>query len=142
MKAPSSEKRIGRNGLPETAEVRTLVVDDQAPFRGALRQLIEASPGFCLAGEASSGEDALSAVESLAPALVLMDIRMPGMGGVEAARTLGRRHPEVMVVLISVHGREELPPELVAGRRARFVHKQDLRPRLLRELWDAHHVSR
>jgi DNA-binding NarL/FixJ family response regulator len=142
MKAPSAEKRTARNGVYQAAEIRTLVVDDQEPFRGALRQLVEAAPGFCLAGEASSGEDAIVAVGTLSPALVLMDVRMPGMGGIEAARSLARDHPEVMVVLLSVHGREDLPPELLDGMdAAAFVHKQNMRPRLLRDLWQRHHSS-
>ena len=116
-------------------EVRTLVADDQESFRDALRHLIGATSGFTLVGEASSGEDAIMAVNRLSPQLVLMDVRMPGMGGIEAARHLASQHPDVMVVLISVHGQEELPPELVAGEHAIFVHKQNLRPHTLREIW-------
>lgn len=121
----------------QATQVRTLIVDDQEPFRDALRYLIAAVPGFVLVGEASCGEDALAIVEELAPEFVLMDIRMPGIGGVTAARRLSERHPEIVVVLISVHGQEELPDALVASEGpATFVHKQSLRPHLLRELWD------
>jgi two-component system, NarL family, invasion response regulator UvrY len=116
--------------------VTVLVADDQASFREVVHQLVAATPGFRLVGEANCAEDALRQVEVLWPQLVLMDVRMPGMGGVEGARKLTRLHPEIMVVLISVHGPEELSPELVAGEDAApFVPKQDLRPRLLRELW-------
>jgi DNA-binding NarL/FixJ family response regulator len=140
MNATGAKNATARGALRERAEVRTLVVDDQEPFRDALRRLITAVPGFTLVGEASSGEEAIAAVESLSPELVLMDVRMPGMGGVEAARSLARWHPDVVVVLISVHGQEELPPELVAGRdAAAFVHKQNLRPRVLHELWQKNH---
>jgi DNA-binding NarL/FixJ family response regulator len=66
-----------------------------------------------------------------------MDIRMPGIGGVAAARSFAEHHSEITVVLISVHGQEELPDALVDGQGpARFVHKQSLRPRMLRELWE------
>jgi two-component system invasion response regulator UvrY len=123
----------------ETAEVTTLVADDQEPFREVLRHLVAATPGFRLVGEVSSGEDAIVAVRAVSPQLVLMDVRMPGIGGVEAARRLARSHPEIVVILISVHGPEELPPELVAGTdAATFVRKQSLRPRVLRELWQRH----
>jgi DNA-binding NarL/FixJ family response regulator len=123
--------------LPESSEVRTLVVDDQEAFRDALRHLISATAGFTLVGEAASGEDAIAAVETLAPSLVLMDVRMPGLGGIEAARTIAERHPDLMIVLISVHGEEELPAELVnGGEPAEFVHKQNLRPSVLRDLWE------
>jgi DNA-binding NarL/FixJ family response regulator len=125
---------------PAHDTIRTLVVDDQEPFRDALRNLIGAAPGFTLVGEATSGEDAIGAVEELSPSLVLMDVRMPGLGGIEAARTIAERHPELVVVLISVHGEEELPPELVrGGEPADFVRKQNLRPQVLRELWERHH---
>jgi two-component system invasion response regulator UvrY len=123
----------------QATEVMTLVADDGESFREALRQLVAATPGFILVGEVSSGEDAIVAVDRLSPHFVLLDVRMPGIGGVEAARRIARWHPEIVVVLISVHGREELPPELVAGAdAAAFVNKQSLRPRLLRELWEQH----
>lgn len=136
MSAASSEQAVAetRHG---SGPVTTLVVDDQESFRDAMRQLIAATPGFSLVGEAATGEDALIAVEELNPKLVLMDVRMPGIGGIQAAQTLADCHPEVMVVLISVHGPEELPPELVGqDTRAPFVLKKSLRPGVLRELWD------
>jgi pilus assembly protein CpaE len=118
--------------------VTTLVVDDQEPFRDAMRHLIAATPGFSLVGEAASGEDALIAVEELKPKLVLMDVRMPGIGGIRAAQTLALSHPEVKVVLISVHGPEELPPDLLeVNPPAPFVLKKSLRPHVLRELWES-----
>jgi DNA-binding NarL/FixJ family response regulator len=132
------DAKAGADRLAEMTEVRTLVVDDQEAFRDALRQLIAAAPGFTLVGEACSGEDAIAAVERLAPSLVLMDVRMPGIGGIEAARSIAERHPDLMIVLISVHGEEELSPELIEyGNPAAFVLKQNLRPLMLRELWDS-----
>jgi DNA-binding NarL/FixJ family response regulator len=137
MSAVVTDEGNGQDGLSQTTEVRTLVVDDQEPFRDALRHLIGAARGFTLVGEACSGEDAISAVETLSPSLVLMDVRMPGIGGIEAARSIAERHPELMIVLISVHGDEELSPELIEqGNPAAFVLKQNLRPHVLRELWD------
>ncbi|HEY2600250.1 MAG TPA: response regulator transcription factor [Thermoleophilaceae bacterium] len=125
--------------LGESGEVRVVVVDDQETFRDAMGSLVAATPGFKLAGEAPSGEDGIAAVDRLSPELVLMDIRMPGMSGIDAARTLAEIHPEVVVILTSVYGPEELPPDLVDGcGAAAFARKQTLRPRLLRELWDRH----
>jgi chemotaxis response regulator CheB len=77
--------------------VRVLAVDDHEAFREALRDLIAAMPGFVLAGQAETGEEGVRAVERLSPQLVLMDVAMPGMGGVEAARVVLSRHPGVMV---------------------------------------------
>jgi DNA-binding NarL/FixJ family response regulator len=138
MSAVVTEDQFGQDALSQAGDVRTLVVDDQEPFRDALRHLIGAAPGFTLVGEVCSGEDAITAVETLSPGLVLMDVRMPGIGGIQAARSIAERHPDVMIVLISVHGEEELSPELIEhGNPAAFVLKQDLRPHVLRELWDA-----
>jgi DNA-binding NarL/FixJ family response regulator len=119
--------------------VRTLVVDDQAPFRDVMKQLLAVTPGFALAGEAACGEEALAALDTVSPQLVLMDVRMPGIGGIEAARAMAELHPEVVVVLISVHGPEELSSEVVkrAGAAA-FARKQQLKPKLLCELWERH----
>jgi DNA-binding NarL/FixJ family response regulator len=125
----TSEAGVGADG-----EVRTLVADDQATFREVLHELVAATPGFNLVGEATCAEDALLLVEALSPNLVLMDMRMPGMGGVEGARKLAHLHPEVTVVLISAHGPGELPPEAAAV----FACKADLDPRRLSELWLEH----
>jgi two-component system, NarL family, invasion response regulator UvrY len=114
--------------------VRVLTVDDQALFRGVARDVIEATPGFELAGEAASGEEALAAVERLEPQLVLLDVRMPGMGGIEAARRIEASHPDTVVVLVSIEERADVP----SAAATPFVRKQDFGPRLLRRLWSAH----
>ena len=137
MSETRQERHPAQTMKRQATQVRTLIVDDQEPFLDALRRLIAAVPGFVVAGEACCGEDALVIVDEVAPQLVLMDVRMPGMGGVQAARSLSVSHPDVMVVLISVHGQEELPDALVDGDGpATFVHKENLRPPMLRELWE------
>jgi two-component system, NarL family, invasion response regulator UvrY len=136
MSAVSSEQAVAE-ARHRSDPVTTLVVDDQESFRDAMRHLIAATPGFTLVGEAASGEAALIAVEELKPELVLMDVRMPGIGGIEAARTLADCHPEVMVVLTSVHGPEELFPAVLGDSvAAPFVLKKSLRPDVLRGLWE------
>ena len=72
-----------------------LIVDDQMPFRMAARTVVGVTPGFEVVGEAKSGEEAVEQVDALAPQLVLMDINMPGMGGIAAARQITAEHPEV-----------------------------------------------
>jgi two-component system, NarL family, invasion response regulator UvrY len=116
-------------------EVPTLVVDDQEAFRDALRDVVCATPGFTLAGEAASGEAALAAVGELSPLLVLMDVRMPGIGGIEATRALSQGHPNLRIVLISVENRDELPAGVDQCGAVAFVRKQELRPQRLHELW-------
>ena len=113
-----------------------LVVDDHDFFLGVLRDVIEATPGMALIGEASSGEEAVEAVETLSPRMVVMDKRMRGIGGIEAARRIGARHPEIVVVLVSVEAPEDGP--LAASGAAAFLHKRAVSPQALSEVWQAH----
>lgn len=118
-------------------EIAVLVVDDHEPFRSALCELIAATKGFELVGEAASGEAALSAVEELSPHLVIMDKRMPGMGGIEACRLITGRHPEIVVVVISVE--DDLDPQILRScGAADFVRKAPLSPAVLRDVWRKH----
>ena len=73
---------------PATRSVRVLTVDDQDLFRGVARDVIDATPGFEAVGEATNGEEGLAAVERLSPELVLLDVRMPGIDGIELATRL------------------------------------------------------
>jgi DNA-binding NarL/FixJ family response regulator len=129
--------QMNASGSPTTSDVRVLTVDDQEPFRGVAREVIEATPGFEAVGEASSGEEALAAVERLAPQLVLLDVRMPGMDGIEVARRLAAAHPQTVVVLISIEEGIDVPSAAQLDAIP-LVRKQDFGPRLLRRLWQAH----
>jgi len=119
--------------------VTVLVVDDHDPFREAMRDMVAGTDGFALVGEASSGEEAARAAGMLAPELVLMDVTMPGMGGIAAARAILNMHPETMVVLISVDDPSLHPGTDSLGEAVACVRKQDLKPSRLRELWQARH---
>ncbi|HEY7455323.1 MAG TPA: response regulator transcription factor [Thermoleophilaceae bacterium] len=115
--------------------VTVLAVDDQPIFLRTARSLIAATPGFEQVGEAASGEEAIELAEVLNPDLVLVDVRMPGMDGLETARRLTRRDPHPVVVLISL---EEMPEASDAAGRtgvAACVRKQELSTRTLQELW-------
>ena len=119
-------------------DVRVLTVDDQELFRQVAEDVIAATPGFEAVGEAASGEEALAAVERLAPQLVLCDVRMPGLDGIEVARRVAATHPETVVVLISIGERADLPTALQLGNAVPLVRKQDFGPVLLRRLWRDH----
>ena len=120
------------------ASIRVLTVDDQALFRDVAAEVIAATPGFVAVGEAASGPEALSAVEILEPDLVLLDVRMPGMDGVEVAQRLTATHPDTVVVLISVDDRADIPSAAQFGASVPLVRKQDFGPRLLGRLWKEH----
>jgi DNA-binding NarL/FixJ family response regulator len=115
--------------------VRVLAVDDHQAFREALEDLVAAAPDFVLVGQASSGEDAVRDVERLSPQLVVMDVAMPGMGGIAAARTILRRFSEVMILLISVDDpARHLRPEDRSERIA-CLEKQALSANQLSSAW-------
>lgn len=115
--------------------VTVLVVDDQAPFRLAARAVLRRTEGFELVGEAADGEEALEQARVLRPSLVLMDINMPGINGIEATRQLLAEVPEATVFLCSTYQRSDLPPEAEDSGFAAYVSKEDLGPELLRRLW-------
>ena len=118
--------------------VRVLTVDDHPAFRDAVRALIDATPGFEVAGEVTSGEDAVGAVMRLRPDLVLMDVGLSGIDGYEATRRLRYVRPATVIVLVSASDEAlEGVTAMTCGAVA-WVRKQDLRPSLLTELWQIH----
>ena len=114
-----------------------LVVDDQAPFRSAARAVLRRLDGFEFAGEASSGLEAIELVDRLRPALVLMDINMPEMNGIEATRAIVSRDPEVVVILCSTYDAGDLPPEVATSGARAYLNKEHLGADALRRLWEA-----
>ena len=122
-----------------TDGVSVLVVDDQAPFRLAARAVLRRAEGFELVGEASDGDEAVERVRELRPGLVLMDINMPTMNGIEATRRIMAELPDTVVFLCSTYQRSDLPPEAESSGFAAYVNKEELGPDLLRQLWDEHY---
>ena len=123
---------------PPAVPVSVVTVDDQAVFRAVARDVIDATPGFELVGEASSGEAAVSVVDELNPQLVLMDVRMPGTDGTEAARRIKEAKPGVVVVLISIEEPAMVPSSAADCGAAALARKQDFGPAMLRDLWERH----
>jgi len=111
-----------------------LVVDDQAPFRAIARQVVDLTPGFTVVGEAESGEDAVRLASELAPEVILMDINMPGISGIEATRQIVDAAPDVRVVLLSTYRESDLPADALACGARRYVHKEDFEPGVLLDI--------
>ena len=108
--------------MPDTerppAPIRLLLVDDQKLIREGLRTLLEMEQGIVIVGEAPDGAAAVEAFAALSPDVVLMDVRMPRMDGVEATRRLRARSPEAKVLILTTFDEDELVYEAVrAGAR-------------------------
>ncbi len=100
--------------MPET--VRILLVDDHALLRAGLRALLEAEAGFQVVGEAGTGEEGVRLASQTRPDVVVMDLSMPGMGGLEAVRQIAALNQGMRVLVLTMHGEEEhLLPVLEAG---------------------------
>jgi DNA-binding NarL/FixJ family response regulator len=130
----------GGGAACEAGDVPTLrsvlVVDDQAPFRSAARAVLRRLEGFEFAGEASSGAEAIEFVDRLHPALVLMDINMPEMSGIEATRQIVAAHPDVVVILCSTYDGADLPPAAAISGATAYVNKERLAADTIRRLWE------
>lgn len=92
----------------EETITRAVIVDDQILYREGLRGLIDHWPEFNVVGEASNGKEALTLCSRLVPDLVLMDVQMPVMDGIEASRVLHQKYPQIALVMLTVATTEEL----------------------------------
>ena len=125
----------------EPSPVTVLIVDDQAPFRRAAAAVVRATRGFEVLGEAPSGEQAVELVGSLSPRLVLMDINMTGINGIEATRRIATTHPEVAVVLLSTYQAGDLPGDAATSGAVAYVNKEDFGPDVLERVWEGRTVG-
>jgi DNA-binding NarL/FixJ family response regulator len=119
-----------------TEAVRVLVVDDQAAFRLAIAQAIEVIDGFTLVGAVASGEQAIALLEGTGVDLALVDVHMPGLGGVRTTQHIMRAHPHVTVVVVSTYHPCDVP-EAIAALGVAYRDKQGLGPDELAQLWRA-----
>ena len=117
------------------AAVGVLIVDDQAPFRRAARMVMAATPGFEVVGEAESGEEAVDLFERLTPGLVLMDINLPGINGIEATRRITAAHPDATVLLLSTYQAADLPSGADSCGAAGYVNKEEFGPAVVLDIW-------
>ena len=118
--------------------VRVLIVDDQGPFRQAARMVVEATDGFEVVGESETGEDSIEKARELHPDLVLMDVNLPGINGLDATRKIledsGNR---IVVLLLSTYEEEEYAPRAAECGAAAYIPKAVFEPDRLEAAWAA-----
>ena len=119
------------------SSVSVLIVDDQAPFRIAAAAVVKATPGFRVVGEAASGREAVETAARLHPDLVLMDINMEQMNGIDATREIVNAQPGTVVMLLSTYQRRDVPAEALQVGAAAYVEKHAFGPDVLRQVWES-----
>lgn len=119
------------------AHVAVLLVDDQEPFRIASRAVLSRLPNFRVAAEAESGEQAIDLVDEQHFDLVLMDINMGVVDGLEATRQIMCCRPSTVVVLMSTYPIEDLPAGANTCGAVAYINKDELSPRRIRQIWEA-----
>jgi DNA-binding NarL/FixJ family response regulator len=118
--------------------VRVLIVDDQEPFRMAARLVVEATDGFDVVGEAETGEESVEIARDLTPDLVLMDVNLPGINGLEATRRIiGDRDAPVVVLLLSTYEEDEYAPRAAECGASAYIPKAAFGPERLEAAWAA-----
>jgi two-component system response regulator AlgR len=121
------------------APLSVLIVDDEQPARDRLRRLVEELPGCTVAGEFSNGADALANFPKLKPTVVLLDIRMPGMTGIEVARHLGALEHPPAIIFTTAYGEYAL--EAFDAQAVGYLEKPVRSERLARALKQASRLS-
>ena len=121
--------------------VRVLIVDDQEPFRLAARMVVDATDGFDVVGEAETGEDSVEMASSIAPDLVLMDVNLPGIDGLEATRRILAADRPPIVLLLSTYEEAEYAPKAAEWGAAAYIPKAAFGPDRLEEAWSAAKAS-
>ena len=117
--------------------VRVLIVDDQPPFREAARMVVELSDGFEVAGEAENGESAVAMAAELKPDLVLMDVQMPGINGLEATRQIMEAADPPRVLVMSTHESGDYSGPAVEAGAIAFIPKSEFSMDVLAGIWES-----
>lgn len=114
--------------------IRVLVVDDQEPFRRAMAAVVEVTDGFVMVGTAESGEESVTASRDLRPDLVLMDVNLPGIDGMEATRRIRSEPEHPVVVLLSTYDADEFDEDGCGA--SSYIPKGAFGPVRLAQAWE------
>src|SRR5262249_48281538 len=115
-----------------------MLVDDHAIVRAGLRRILDTSADLEVIAEACSGEEAMQFSREYLPDIVIMDVNMPGMGGLEATRRMMQRHPGLKIIALSMHSQEPYPSQLLAAGAMGYLSKECSAHEVLAAI---HHVA-
>jgi DNA-binding NarL/FixJ family response regulator len=113
---------------------RVLIADDHAVIRRGVHWILQTSPEWELCGEAENGQDAVRMASELKPEIIIMDVSMPGMNGVEAARAIRRNFPQAKILLLTLHASIELIRSAFRAGVRGYVLKSDAEEELVKAL--------
>jgi len=116
--------------------VRVLIVDDQEPFRQVARMVVELTSGFEVVGEAETGEDSVVTSRVLKPDLVLMDVNLPGISGLEATEQILAEPAPPVVLVLSTYEPDEYAPRAAEAGAAAYIPKSVFDPQVLTCAWE------
>jgi DNA-binding NarL/FixJ family response regulator len=126
---------------PEAEVIKVLLVDDHRILREGLRALLSEQAGVVVVGDASDGEEALALVAESPPDVVVMDMVMPRMGGLEATGLIRQRHPGVRVLILSMYDDDEYVQRVIQAGASGYVLKGVAADDLVRAIREVHHGS-
>ena len=123
-----------------TEPIRVLIADDHPLFRDGLTALLTEGPDTELAGAATNGTEAVDLARETQPDVVVMDLHMPGLNGVEATRRIVAAEPEAVVILCSTYTPQDLPPDASTSGALTYVNKEEFGPSELKRIWAERHT--
>jgi two-component system invasion response regulator UvrY len=103
--------------------IKILLIDDHELVRIGIKRLLQDVPGIKVVGEVGTGEEAVKAAKELIPDVALMDVQMPGIGGLEATRKMVRHNPDIKVLALTIYGDEPYPSRLLQAGAAGYITK-------------------
>ena len=117
---------------------RALIVDDHAMLRRGLRALLETHPGWECCGESASGEEAIRSAAELKPDVIIMDVSMPGMGGIKATQLIQAASPDIRILLFTLHQSTELLRAGVSAGASGYILKSESEDEFIEALETVH----